>query len=138
MLQTNADAIRGYDKCNVCPHICECCANHGGSHACGDCYTKTHHEFKPKAHIRFCPIDGKKIIRKDEKNKPLTIEELIGMQDKAVWVQPKGKPLWGYWGVVEGAIELDGKKYLYLWEKPLPYIIDDRYEVFTTRQMKGE
>ena len=68
-----------------------------------------------------------------ENPKPLTIEDLIKMQDQSVWVQPKGDPLNGHWGVVEGASESDGKKYLYLWGNPFVYIIDEDYEAYRHR-----
>ena len=68
-----------------------------------------------------------------ENPKPLTIEDLIKMQDQAVWVQPNGDPLNGHWGVVEGASESKGKKYLYLWGNPFSYIIDEDYEAYRHR-----
>ncbi len=124
-----------FSKCNECPHICECCENHG-AHVCGDCYIKTHYEFAPKAHISFCPMDGERLVCDKKRNSPLTIEELIKMQDKAVWVQPKGDPLNGNWYVVECASVVDGNKFLYLWGQPFPYLIDEHHEAFTTRQME--
>lgn len=126
-------SLKNDDKCHSCPHICDCCANKGDHHACGECYVKTRHEFKPKAHIVFCPLDGNKL--EAEKNNPLTIEELARMQDKAVWVQPKGDPLNGNWGVVESATEINGNKYLYLWGHLSYYLIDEDYEAFSTQQM---
>ena len=68
-----------------------------------------------------------------ENPKSLTIEDLIKMQDQSVWVQPKGDPLNGHWGVVEGASESEGKKYLYLWGNPFVYIIDEDYEAYRHR-----
>jgi hypothetical protein len=94
---------------------------------------KTRHEFKPQAHIEFCPLDGNKL--EAEKNRPLNIKELARMQDKAVWVRPKGDHLNGNWGVVKSASEIDGRKYLYLWGHLSYYLIDEDYEAFVTRQM---
>lgn len=67
---------------------------------------------------------------REENQKPLTIKDLIKMQDQAVWVQPKGDPLNGSWGVVEGASESEGKTYLYLWDAPGYCLIGDEYEAY--------
>lgn len=75
-------------------------------------------------------LDAIREKKERENRNPLTIEDLIKMQDQAVWVQPKGDPLNGTWGVVEGASESEGKKYLYLWEHPFCYLIDEEYEAF--------
>lgn len=57
----------------------------------------------------------------------MTIAELIKMQDQAVWVEPKGDRLLGFWGVVEGASEYEGKKFLYLHGNPFCHILDEDY-----------
>ena len=48
-----------------------------------------------------------------EKPKPLTIEELIQMQDQPVWVKYLNAPELDRWGIVESASEIGGEKYLY-------------------------
>ena len=53
-----------------------------------------------------------KLDREDPK--PLTIEELIQMQDQPVWLKSLEDPEHGGWGIVEGASEIGGKKYLFL------------------------
>lgn len=49
-----------------------------------------------------------------ENPKPLTIEELIQMQDQPVWLKYLNNPVCDRWGIVEGASEIEGQKYLFL------------------------
>lgn len=49
-----------------------------------------------------------------ENQKPLTIQELIQMQDQPVWVKYLNAPELDRWGIVESASEIDGEKYLFL------------------------
>lgn len=74
-------------------------------------------------------------VKLSTKSGKLDLFDLEKMPDQAVWVQPKGDPLNGKWGVVEGASENAGV--LYLWEDPFPYAIGKEHEAFITRQMKG-
>ena len=75
-------------------------------------------------------MDAIREKKERENPKPLTIKDLIKMQDQAVWVQPKGDPLNGSWGVVEGASESEGKTYLYLWDAHGYCLIGDEYEAY--------
>ena len=49
-----------------------------------------------------------------EKPKPLTIQDLIQMQDQPVWVKYLNAPELDRWGIVESASEIDGQTYLFL------------------------
>ena len=49
-----------------------------------------------------------------ETPKPLTIQELIQMQDQPVWLKYLNNPVCDRWGIVEGASEIEGEKYLFL------------------------
>ena len=100
-------------KCNKCPH---------------ECYIRIEN-----GNIKFCPMDGKPLSEQNDKHVPLTIEELIGMYDQAVWIQHKGDPNNGHWGVVEGVSEMDGNKYLYLWDEPGHYQLNDCYEAYRNK-----
>ena len=49
-----------------------------------------------------------------ENQKPLTIQDLIQMQDQPVWLKYLHNPVCDRWGIVEGASEIEGQKYLFL------------------------
>ena len=68
-----------------------------------------------------------------ENMNPLTIEELIQMQDQPVWVQQIGDPMSGWWGVVEGASEYEGGKFLYLRGEPGCLLIGASHEAYRCR-----
>lgn len=59
-------------------------------------------------------LDAIREKRERENPRPLTIQELIQMQDQPVWLEYQKYPELNRWGVVEGVSEIDGKKYLYL------------------------
>ena len=69
-----------------------------------------------------------------ENMNPLTIEELIQMQDQPVWVQRKEEPLDGHWGIVEGASEFEGRKWLYLRGHYGEYEIDAAWVAYRHKQ----
>ena len=59
-------------------------------------------------------IDALQEKAEREDPKPLTIDELIQMQDQPVWVKYLEEPEQGKWGIVEAASEIAGNKYLFL------------------------
>ena len=79
-------------------------------------------------------IDALKELQRRESNVPLTLEDLISMQDQAVWVQPVGDPSKGFWGVVEGASAGERCVYLYLWGHWDYYEIGHSHEAFARRK----
>lgn len=59
--------IHDYLKCRNCKYTCVCCQSHATWLRCSGCEQNSD-EFAPAEHIKFCPLDGSQLKRKEEHN----------------------------------------------------------------------